>query len=160
VIGMRRPFAKINLAPAYRALGVQAVAATLLLVATGCTGLVWAEAGEAPNVLGTVVMAGGFCGAAPANMPPCRVPDAPASGLELVFVPKGEAAANASNSANASESASIVDGAGFLAASLKPGTYEVRLAHPNLSLRLDSTSLVVTAGKITQITLRIDAMRP
>jgi len=128
----------------------------LLLVAIGCTGLVWAEAGEAPNVLGTVVMAGGFCGAAPANMPPCRVPDAPASGLELVFVPKGEVASHASDSANAS----TVDGAGFLAASLKPGTYEVRLAHPNLSLRLDSTSLVVTAGQITQVSLRIDAIRP
>ena len=44
---------------------------------------------------------------------------APASGLELVFVPKGEAAANTNANANASNSASAntsagVDGAGFL----------------------------------------------
>ena len=158
---MRRPFANMTRVLARRASGVgasgvgafgaPAAGAMLLLVATGCAGIAKVQAEEAPNVLGTVVMAGGFCGAAAVNMPPCRVPDAPASGVELVFVPVGEAADGASAGVN---------GAGFLAASLKPGTYEVRLAHPNLSLRLDSTSLVVTAGQITQVSLRIAAMRP
>jgi hypothetical protein len=141
----------MNRALVRQAFRVGAAGAVLLLVATGCTGMARVQAGEAANVLGTVVMVGGFCGAAAANMPPCRVPDAPASGVELAFVAQGEAA---------DSTTAGVDDAGFLAASLKPGTYEVRLAHPNLSLRLDSTSLVVAAGQITQISLRIAAMRP
>ena len=146
---MRHSLVDVNIAPARRALRV--VAAVLLLVAGGWTGTARADTAEGATVLGTVVLAGGFCGAAAANMQPCRAPDAPAAGVELVFVPEGAAAASASAG---------VDGAGFLAARLKPGTYEVRLAHPNLSLRLDGTSLVVTAGQITQISLRLQAMRP
>ena len=148
---MRRPFAKIDRALVRQAFRARAAGAMLLLVASGCAGIAKVQAEEGPNVLGTVVMAGGFCGAAAVNMPPCRVPDAPASGVELAFVAKGEAA---------DSTTAGVDGAGFLAASLKPGTYEVRLARPNLSLRLDGTSLVVKAGQITQISLRIEAMRP
>lgn len=115
-----------------------------------------AEDGAGPTVLASVVMAGGFCGAAAANMPPCRVPDAPAAHVALLFVPEG--AGTGSDAAGATTA--TVDDAGFLAASLKPGTYAVQLAQPSLALRMAATTVVVTAGQITQLALRIEALRP
>ena len=115
-----------------------------------------AEDGAGPTVLASVVLAGGFCGAAAMNMPPCRVPDAPAAHVALVFVPEGAGV----GSGAAGATTATVDDAGFLAASLKPGTYAVQLAQPGLALRLAATEVVVTPGHITQLTLRIEALRP
>jgi hypothetical protein len=115
-----------------------------------------ADDGAGPTVLASVVLAGGFCGAAAANMPPCRMPDAPAAHVALVFVPEGAGAGSGAAGATTAR----VDGAGFLAASLKPGTYVVQLAQPGLALRLEATTVVVTAGQITQLALRIEALRP
>ena len=137
-----------------RALVLGATAATLLLAGVTSRGRAGADEGASPTLLASVVMAGGFCGAAAANQPPCRVPDAPAAHVALVFVPEGAGAG-----AGAGTTA-MVDGAGFLAASLKPGTYAVQLAQQGLALRLDATTVVVSEGHITQAALRIQALRP
>lgn len=122
-----------------------------LAALVACSTLAFAQnASDTPNLVGTVIISSGPCGAHLAGGRPCQSDEAPAANIGLIF-----------RNTKSNHSVPVrTDEYGFLKAHLEAGHYVLSIAESPLVFSMIDQELDIQDGKIVQLMLQIDLKRP